>query len=201
MRKYILLLALTGPAWGCAEEHTTVSDPIEIEISGSSSAAADEPFDEQVNTEIVQEDVRTLLEASYSGDVKTVLHYSHPAIIDMMGGAAKAEVLVTEILSKAQEVGLQSESLTFPETPTFLETDQHHFAIVPTLSIMSANGQRVESLNFQFGIKDKGSESWKYMEGSRVESHNLLRFFPDFPADYTFPAFYRKRIPPLANQQ
>jgi hypothetical protein len=78
--------------------------------------------------------------------------------------------------------------------PEFLEGGGRRLAIVPTLTIVSANGQRVESLNFQLGVLEAGSTSWKYVEGSRINKENVQVLFPGFPQDYEFPKFYRKKL-------
>lgn len=143
---------------------------------------------------VVQEDVRRIGDALYKGNVERVVDYTYPPIIRMLGGPEKLEAQLKEVVARTQELGMRIESFTFPEDPTFLTTDRHHFAIVPTLTIMNARGQRVESLNFQFGIRERGSEDWKYLEGSRVNSRLLNALFRDFPSDFKFPEWYRRKL-------
>ena len=68
------------------------------------------------------------------------------------------------------------------------------YVIVHTESIISANGIRARSVNFQFGIRPKGGQGWTYVEGSRLSSELLGALFPDFPSDYEFPALSRERL-------
>ncbi len=89
---------------------------------------------------------------------------------------------------------MRVESLTFPRAPEFLEGGGRRFAIVPTLSIIYANAQRVESLNFQLGVLEPKSTQWVYVEGSRINKQNVQELFPGFPATYEFPLFYRKKL-------
>ncbi len=145
-------------------------------------------------TEIVQEDVQRISRAVYQADVATALEFTHPKIIDMLGGMASARSELKTAFSKIQLANMKLQSMSFPEAPTFLETDVHYFVIVPTLSIISAHGQKIESLNFQFGIQVKGTSTWKYIEGSRVNQQNVTTLFPDFPNDFKFPKFYRKKL-------
>ena len=92
------------------------------------------------------------------------------------------------------ERGSRVESLSFPRPPDFIETDREVFAIVPTLMVLERGGQRVESLNYQFGVLDPDSVEWKYVEGSRINAGNVRSLFPSFPSEYDFPEFYRKRL-------
>jgi hypothetical protein len=52
---------------------------------------------------------------------------------------------------------------------------------------------RVESRDFQFGLRRIGDADWKYVEGARVES--LAGEFPEFPRNLAFPETWRRRIP------
>jgi hypothetical protein len=142
----------------------------------------------------VQEDVRAVLNAVYGGDLETMLRYTHPAILTGMGGEAQARAALEQSLRAVAEGGMKLISLTFPEAPRFMQGTERRFAIVPTLSVVEAGGQRVESLNYQLGVLERGSEAWTYVEGSRINKDNVGVLFPDFPADYAFPTTYRKRL-------
>lgn len=142
----------------------------------------------------VQQDVKTIIKAVYSGNVGTVLRYTHPKIIKMMGGPKSARASVAKSLKKIGSVGLRLESLSFPSAPVFLRGARQRFVIVPTYSVFSVKGQRVESLNYQFGVLERGAKRWKYLEGSRVNKRNVTKLFPEFPGNYTFPKVFRKKL-------
>ena len=135
--------------------------------------------------ERVQADVRTITKAVYSGDgigdLDTVLRFTHPKVIELMGGMARAKTELNGML-KIRPLGLSLESFEFPSDPTFIQTSGNQYVFVPSFSIIkSKDGQRVESLNFQMGARKVGTTEWKYVEGGQVTSANVKTFFPDFP--------------------
>jgi hypothetical protein len=142
----------------------------------------------------VQADVRTLLHALYAGDVDTVLRYTHPSIVQMQGGVQPTRGAIQHAVSTLTSVGMRLESLRFPKPPEFIEGPDRRFVVVPTLSIIAANSQQVESLNFQLGVLEKDAAQWHYVEGSRINDQNVQTLFPGFPTGYTLPATYRKRL-------
>jgi hypothetical protein len=142
----------------------------------------------------VQADVNALLHALYAGDVDTVLRYTHPTIVQMQGGMQPTRGAIQQAVSKLTSAGMRLESLTFPEPPEFIEAPGQRFVVVPTLSIIVANGQQVESLNFQLGVLEKDSARWHYVEGSRIDDQKVQTLFPGFPAGYTFPPSYRRKL-------
>jgi hypothetical protein len=112
----------------------------------------------------------------------------------MLGGMEAARKRLQETSLKFKSVGMQLESLTFPRPPEFLSGGGRRFAVVPTLSIISASGQRIESLNFLLGVVEPDSSQWTYVDGSRINKELVQKLFPGFPASYEFPATYRKKL-------
>ena len=148
----------------------------------------------QLMAETVQKDVESMVRALYSGDFVTVLDYTHPVILQGVGGRERALAAIEDSMSPMLKRGLRIESFAFPRAPEFVETDRAVFAIVPTLSVLELGGQRVESLNYQFAVLDGDRETWRYVEGSRIKPDNVRLLFPSFPDGHRFPEIYRKNL-------
>ncbi|MFT3926354.1 MAG: hypothetical protein QM778_27660 [Myxococcales bacterium] len=142
----------------------------------------------------VQRDVSAILHSLYRGEVEVVLRYTHPAIVQMLGGPDKARRALNDGAAQMAKAEMKIESLSFPRSPEFFDGGQRRFVFVPTLLIIVAKGARIESLNFQLGILEPGKTDWKYVEGSRVTPENAQALFPGFPKERALPPFYRKRI-------
>ena len=152
------------------------------------------PIRAESDGERVQNDVRAMIEALYRGDAAAVLQLTHPTVIQSMGGSDAARSATEEALQQISLVGVKLESLSFPRKPEFMQGSGREFAIVPTLIVLAASGQRVESSNFQLGVKDSVSSDWKYVEGSRIDQQSVQSLFPGFPISYEFPKIHRKRL-------
>jgi hypothetical protein len=187
----VLLGYLTGGCGGQPEPLPPTAATAEVP---EQQTAVPGQKDSGVDGRAVQEDVRTLTNALDQGNVDTLIRYTHPKIITMMGGEAQARAVLSQAMSKFAALGMKRESLTFPAEPTILRGGTHEFAIVPTMTVLAAAGQRVESLNFQLGVREIGAGNWTYVEGSRVNKGNVRSLFPDFPSDYEFPPTYQKKL-------
>lgn len=148
------------------------------------------------DAETVQRDVRTLMDAVHGGDVDTVLRLTHPRVVELQGGPASARGVIAAALAQLRGLGMKVETFAFTAPPAIVRgADQRTFAIVPTRQIMAfGNGQRVESVNFQFGVREREGAGWTYVEGSRLTPAVLGAWFPDFPPGYTLPAISRKKL-------
>jgi hypothetical protein len=144
--------------------------------------------------QLVQADVRRTVTAVYDGDLETVLKFTHPKIIEQMGGQAQAKTTTQSALNQVQAAGMKIESLVFPAAPIFTNGPAHEFVVVPTKLVLSVKGQRLESLNYQFGVRDLPQTNWTYIEGSRITVENVRTLFPDFPSGFEFPKVSRKKL-------
>lgn len=147
----------------------------------------------QCEAKRVQEEIRRQYDVLYGNpDAEAVLSITHAKVIELLGGRDKARQAISQALKTTSSIKL--EKLSFPAEPTFLKGTENEFVIVPTVAIVIANGKKGESQNFQFGARRIGEDSWKYIEGSRLNRNNISKFFPDFPEDFKFPHTSRKLL-------
>ncbi len=142
----------------------------------------------------VQSDIRQMMTASYASDPEAVLRYTHPAIIESMGGTTRAREEVGKALDKMKQIGLSVESFEFPAEPRFVRGKKRLFAVVPTKIVVKAGAQRAEVESFQVGIREDGGDAWTYVEGAKFAGGIRAKLFPDFPADYEFPPVSRAAL-------
>jgi hypothetical protein len=152
--------------------------------------------EQATEAQLVQTDVKRMVESLYDLDIDTLLDFTHPRIIDMLGGKVAARKSLLTNLDAIRSKGMKLQSLQFPSTPVFLKGQTNEFTIVPTISVISfADSSRVESLNYQLGARPIGGKRWTYVEGSRMNERTAPLLFADFPSGFEFPATYRKRVP------
>ena len=137
--------------------------------------------------ERVVADVEHISRAMYSNDVDTIVAFTHPRVIQQMGGPARTKTLLQNSLSRIQSLGVAVESCTCPEKPGFAQNGSYRFAIVPIKIVLALNGKRRESLNCQVGIRDPGATNWTYIDSSEVRN-----YFPEFPSNVVIPKPQRK---------
>jgi hypothetical protein len=145
-------------------------------------------------TSRVQADVQSMMRAVDDGDVETSLRFTHPKVLQLLGGPDSARQILPRLFASARESGMHRDGLSFPSPPTCVAAGRRRFAMVPTLTVFSTKTGRVESLNYQFGVKEPDQSDWTYLDGSRLNAQTVHRFFPEFPKNFSFPSIYRKPI-------
>ena len=156
--------------------------------------AASPPARAESDEKRVQSDVRSMIEALYRGDAVTLLRFTHPQVIQAIGGSEAALAGTKRALERRKLIGVELESLEFPSEPELMKGQGREFAIVHTRIVLSSGGRRVESRGFQLGVKDPGASVWRYIEGSDIDDVKVQMMFPGFPVDYTFPGITRQLL-------
>lgn len=159
-----------------------------------SDVIADDAESTKKESERVQLQVRAIQTAVYKGDIEGVLKYTHPKVIDALGGPEKTREILHDVLKGFLAKGVRMDEFKIAAEPTFVQGTTHEFVIVPTRAIIGIGETRIESSNFQLGIKPLGKGDWTYVEGSRINQGNVNSWFPDFPKDVALPKTSRKKI-------
>ena len=167
---------------------------VTIAVVGGVAAARAQDRCDEATAGRAQQDVQALTEALYRGDADTVVRFTHPKVLELQGGPDAARQAIEKAMAGIRANKMSVESMTFPEPPACVASGGRRFVLVPTLSIITIGSERVESLNYQFGVLDPGASGFTYIEGSRVNARTVQLLFPGFPKTVTFPATYRKRI-------
>ncbi|GAA4438994.1 hypothetical protein [Bremerella cremea] len=154
---------------------------------------ADEPAAEAPLTETekqLQNDVQTLTTALLEADSETALKLLHPKPFDRRIGSREE---FTKGLKKAKEALGRIKlfkpeiSVAFPKRPIFVEGEQHQFAIVPIETQVKMLGGIGKSESFLIGIREEKDDTWRYLDGTKLEQEDIQKLFSDFPVEQPLP--------------
>lgn len=175
---WISILGFIGFA-GCTQSTPTTTQ------SGRQSKSIDQVI--QTEPTLVQENVREITGALFAHDANSILKFTHPYVIEDMGGRGAALAVLEASFENYKDGVLAFESLEFPSPPVFVQSQDNFFVLVPTITIMVAKGQRVASTGYQFGVRAKGNANWKYIDGLTITRVTPQGLFPDFPTGVDLP--------------
>lgn len=133
---------------------------------------------------VVKSQVREIQQATASGDMDTVIRYTHPVVIEMIGGEEKMRDLLEGSLGEML-AQVEMREFDFRGEPEFLAGEEHEFVLVPVRSVFGIMGRAVTSRSFQLGVRRVGAPDWKYLESPELPF--ILECFPDFPEDHPLP--------------
>lgn len=142
----------------------------------------------------IQEDVRTVITAVEKGDVESMLDLTHPRILEITGGRAAMQGVLTMLMQQWKTKGLSYRLVEFPDPPTFHKGTENEFVLVPTHTVMVVPGKTIDSRQFQMGVRKLGETKWKYVDGAKLTPEFARMLFPDFPKEAVLPEKSKKEV-------
>ena len=155
-------------------------------------------LDVQSETAIVEQDVRVMNDAFFSGDGDTLVQHTLPAVVQKWGGPEQYAKIYMGVAAAQTKAGIKRESLTFPTPPEFIAgKNGRWFVLVPNKVVVSDGTRRGARTGLQLGVKEQGATEWKYIPGQFVRPDLLATLAPDFPADHPLPPRSTEKLPAL----
>jgi hypothetical protein len=131
----------------------------------------------------VQQEVRKLNDAFYTGDFESVIRLRNARVIEKSGGPEVAVEKMRELFALSTQRGVKVESFEIISRPIFLKSTIREYVLVPTKKVLSSGKDRIEHVNFELGSREIGNPTWTYVDGAQLTAANINTLFPDFPAD------------------
>lgn len=134
----------------------------------------------------VQADIKKLMNAVDTQDIKTIISFTHERIFQLSGGKENLKMNLKRTMDMFKKYKLKIVSIKFPSKPLFFSSKKNNFCFVPTEIVMSMGSKKRLSSSYQIGVKKIGAKNWTYVDGSNMTTKTLLMIFPDFPKDKNF---------------
>lgn len=132
-------------------------------------------------------DVRRLFAAFRQGNLVYLAERMHPQVVDALGGRAAVLQASRQAMASPQMRGLEILEVQIGEPVEVASTPARRYVAVPFVAHIQLQRTRIRSVGFQLAIQDAGETAWWFLEGAKLNSKVLSRFFPDFPETAVLP--------------
>ncbi|TXG37192.1 hypothetical protein [Seonamhaeicola maritimus] len=126
-------------------------------------------------------DAKTTSEATLKMDFETVLKYTYPPVLGLMGGKEKAIELLTTTFDTMKEQGFVFEKAdVVAVSDVVFEQDQYR-CYVEGYNQMTMSGMRIKSKSYLLGIYNAENKIWNFIEAKQLKNPALKDMvLPDF---------------------
>jgi hypothetical protein len=137
----------------------------------------------------IRKDIELMISAMTSGNVDIFVEKTHPALFPLLGGKENFTAFTKEALQQLNTLGVKMLSNEFQDPGRFYEAGKERLSIVPRVSIMEVNEQKIKTIGFMVAIKNTTNNTWKYLDGSglREDKEMLWQMFPELEPKVKFP--------------
>lgn len=133
-------------------------------------------------------DAQMAAEGTLSEDFDTVLKYTLPEIIEVMGGKENAKNTIVQTYDTMKSQGFKIEKAEILEVSEIVKEQGQSRCLVKSYNVMVMSGQRLKSTSHLLGIYDDNAKHWKFIEAKQLKNPGLTRqILPDFKTEMDIP--------------
>jgi len=138
-------------------------------------------------TDLIKQEAEKCTKALLAADTDEVVRYSHPRLIEKMGGK---EAMVEKFKKgvedmRAHGVIIEKGTIGEPEKP--VKADAWLVSLVPQTLVAKVQGNRVEKQTHIIGISEDGGKKWTFIDVGERSEAQLLEVFPELKGKLKLP--------------
>ncbi len=133
-------------------------------------------------------DAKITSEATLKMDFKTVLKYTHPNVVKLMGGEESAVNLLTSTFDTMKSQGFIFEKADVISVSDIVKEQGQYRCVVEGFNQMTMNDMRIKSKSYLLGVYDEEKKMWYYLEAKQLKNSALVnQVLPDFETKLDIP--------------
>ena len=129
-----------------------------------------------------------MAESFIKADFATVVNYTYPKVVEMMGGKNKMVGFLKENIEKMKIDGYVFKTLDVGLTSQFLNAGSEIHTIVLQRIVMTVPGGTLTTNSYLLGISGNGGKDWSFIDTAPLhEKSRLISLFPNYNQDLKIP--------------
>lgn len=133
-------------------------------------------------------DAKIAANATLNENYDTILKYTLPEVIDLMGGKDAAKSVIENTLKSMASQGFKFEKADILSASEVVNEQGQYRCVVEGYNQMTMPGQRIKSKSYLLGIYNPVEQYWWFIEAKQLQNKTMLdQILPGFETALTIP--------------
>jgi hypothetical protein len=132
-------------------------------------------------------DAKKTSKATLDSDFRTVLKYTFPPILKLMGGKENALEIISKSMSSMKDTGFDFKSADVISVSEIVKEQNQHRCLIKNNYVMTFNGQKITSEAYLLGIYNQKENIWTFIEAKQLANPAINQVLPDFKTSLHIP--------------
>lgn len=141
----------------------------------------------QVYIDSLNKQAKDMVHAGVVGDYKTLLKFTHPKIVKIMGGDEKALKFLKETMQSLQQQHLIIQKAEMGNVVQLIKSENNIQCIIPQTLTIVIGDKTALSKNFLFGISYNEGKQWYFLDTAASTEETYRKQFPEMSKDLIIP--------------
>ena len=128
-----------------------------------------------------------LAQAFIGGDYKTLVHFTHPAIVEKLGGPEKSIDYLKKQVTELNDQGVKFKTLKMGFPEKFVQAGTEIHTLIPETIYMTVPRGILKSDSYLIAVtKDRG-KNWYFIDTASIDSSNVRQTLPNYNFELRIP--------------
>jgi len=130
--------------------------------------------------------------SAVTGDYKTLLKYTHPKVIQAMGGTSKAYQIIANGMDKLKASGAEFEKASVGDHQQLIVGKTNIQCLITQNLSMKIQGNNIQTVTYLFCITYNGGKDWYFTDVGRGNDVQVRRLLPEMNPKIVVPKSDKK---------
>jgi len=141
----------------------------------------------QSMTDTLSIQAKQTADAMLNKDYETVIRFTHPSVVEAMGGFQKALAFIKTTMSELESKGGAYEAFRVGRPSAIVREGQENVAIVPTEMEVRIGNKRVRVNSYLVAVTRNRGKNWYFLDGAEMPKGKLAQMYPNLAARVEIP--------------
>lgn len=141
----------------------------------------------QVDSRVIKEQAELTANALLNDDYETVIKFTYPKVIEMVGGRDKMISLIKNGKTEMKQQGITFNKVIIGRPSKTVIAGNEIHCLIPQTIYMKVPKGKMKSETYLIGVsRDKGV-NWYFIDAANLNNDNVKRVLPNYNFDLTLP--------------
>lgn len=141
----------------------------------------------QVDNKTIKEQAEETGQSLLRGDYETLLKFTYPRVIEMVGGKDRMISLIKKGKVEMEQEGVSFETVTIGEPSETVKAGEELHCLVPQTIVMKVPNGKLKTESYLLAISKDNGNSWFFIETVNLTMDNVKTVLPNYNSELTLP--------------
>ncbi|TCD10763.1 hypothetical protein EZ449_07700 [Pedobacter frigidisoli] len=143
----------------------------------------------QIYLDSLDKQSKAMVLAFKENDFQTLLKYTHPKIISLMGGVDSALVTLKKGVEIIKERGVSYIEVSTGKYEQIIKLGQVIQCLIPQISEAKVRDEKIKAKSYLIGISYNNGKNWYFINANKEREMQLKKLIPEISKELIIPEF------------
>lgn len=141
----------------------------------------------QVDSKVIKEQAELTAKALLQDDYETLIKFTYPKVVEMVGGQAKMISLIKKGKAEMGQQGISFEKVTIGSPSKTVNAGNEIHCLIPQTITMKVPNGKMKSETYLLAISKDNGNHWYFIDTVSLTLENIKNVLPNFNTDLKLP--------------